>query len=269
MKLRGLPWAGGKSGSHERGKWVASLVKPPTPTQAYCEPFAGMLGVLLQRVSAGVEIINDIDSRLMNFWRCVREHPYDLHTKMVETPWAEKEFEWAKEAQWDLSLEPLERARAFAMICLSPHARKEFVVGWGTGETPPRIQWNDRHNFSWGPVADRLVDVIIYERDALEVLEMSAKRDHAMVYADPPYAGTFQESYGGEAPTHDNLRDALLSQKGDVAISGYGDEWDCLGWQRHELTTFSTLGTTDVVKGRERVEVVWTSYLAATQERLF
>ena len=227
-----------------------------------------MLGILLQRSRAGVEIINDIDHRITNFWRCVRDMPGDLAAAIEATPWAETEFEWAKKAQWDESISPLERARAFTMICMSAHARKEFVVGWGTGLTQPRVQWNDRHNMPWGPLADRIIDVIVYQRDALEILEMSAKREHALVYADPPYADTFQESYNGDAPDHGELRQALLDQKGSVAVSGYGDEWDCLGWDRHTLATYSTLGTTDIVKGTERIEVLWANYEAQRQERL-
>ena len=59
-------------------------------------------------------------------------------------------------------------------------------------------------------------------------------------------------------PDWDALTEALLAQRGRVAVSGYGDEWDHLGWQRHERTGHMRdhrPGSYTV-----RTEVVWTSY---------
>lgn len=44
----------------------------------YIEPFAGSLAVLLARPNPqGVEIVNDADPLLVNFWRSVRDNPVD------------------------------------------------------------------------------------------------------------------------------------------------------------------------------------------------
>ena len=55
----------------------------------------------------------------------------------------------------------------------------------------------------------------------------------------------------------------LLSQKGRVAISGYRDEWDHLGWERFEWNTRAyPLNDSDEHRDLDwkRTECLWTSY---------
>ena len=60
---------------------------------------------------------------------------------------------------------------------------------------------------------------------------------------------------------HDVDRGALFSALRDAksrcAISGYADEWDELGWQRHECATKTNMGA---AQANKRVEVLWTNY---------
>ena len=77
VRLRALGWVGGKSpfGAHKTGQWIASLLPPVGTTYTYIEPFAGMLGVMLQRPKHRREIANDLDGDLVNWWRAVRDYP--------------------------------------------------------------------------------------------------------------------------------------------------------------------------------------------------
>jgi len=92
---------GGKSGaaigSGSLGSWIADQLPPPTPQQLYVEPFAGMLGVLLQRQPAGKEIINDLDDRISDFWRAVRYHPEQLEWMLRWTPLSRSTFSKARD----------------------------------------------------------------------------------------------------------------------------------------------------------------------------
>jgi hypothetical protein len=69
-----FPWFGGKTMQAEL-VWqrFGSVVN-------YVEPFAGSLGVLLNRPGkwAGPETINDLSGMVVNFWRCVRFKPAEL-----------------------------------------------------------------------------------------------------------------------------------------------------------------------------------------------
>lgn len=46
-------------------------------------------------------------------------------------------------------------------------------------------------------------------------------------------------------------------QQGRVAVSGYGDEWDCLGWRRVEK---EGLVRRPNQTARKVVEVLWMNY---------
>ena len=64
--------------------------------------------VLLSRHPAKCEVVNDIDGRIVNFFRHVlRERPDELVEVLRLTPWARDEWEACKEPTDD----PLEAAR--------------------------------------------------------------------------------------------------------------------------------------------------------------
>ncbi len=67
-----FPWPGGKG-------WAVKHVLPRIPEHTcYCEPFAGGLAILLAKDASRVEVVNDINSDIVNFYRCVRFHPDEL-----------------------------------------------------------------------------------------------------------------------------------------------------------------------------------------------
>ena len=85
---RALGWIGGKSfyGTHKTGRWIAGLLPPPEATYTYVEPYAGMLGILLQRRPAKREIVSDLDADLINWWTVVRDEPEALAELLEWTP---------------------------------------------------------------------------------------------------------------------------------------------------------------------------------------
>ena len=71
-----IRWAGGKS---RLLKHLLPLIPSHT---CYCEPFAGGLAVLLAKPRSKLEIINDANGDLVNFYRCVRFHTDPLLTEL-------------------------------------------------------------------------------------------------------------------------------------------------------------------------------------------
>ena len=115
---RALGWIGGKSfyGTHKTGRWIASLLPPPEATYTYVEPYAGMLGILLQRRPAKREIVSDLDADLINWWTVVRDEPEALAELLEWTPgWSSDLF---AEACHNLNHpEPVRRAYYFTLAC--------------------------------------------------------------------------------------------------------------------------------------------------------
>ena len=63
----------------------------------------------------------------------------------------------------------------------------------------------------------------------------------------------------------DGWVERLRSVRGRVALSGYGTEWDGLGWRRHEFVTFLSTAGQAGERRKERVEVLWTNYQPTVQ----
>lgn len=265
MQTTALGYYGGKSALSKTGtgRWVASLL-PPTLSVSYCEPFAGMLGVLLQRAEAKQEIVNDINDRLINWWRVVRDKPEEFDYLVRHTPHSHAEFDRAKD-RLDEG-EDIERALAFHTVIQQGLLKGDNDIRWAVrrGPTAQRTVWDEGRI---GILAERLRNVQIECRDAVDLLGDMAEVKESIIYVDPPYLGTRTSPYraGLDAVDHDALAEVLLRQRGEVAISGYGETWDRLGWYRHEHSSFAQPHGAN--GAAPRVEVLWTNY-PAPQQRL-
>ena len=95
---------------------------------------------------------------------------------------------------------------------------------------------------------------------ALNILEWTASNRDTMVYCDPPYPTADTVPYT-ESVSLDALRDVLAAQSGYCAISGYGNEWDSLGWERTERRVTSALARGRATReALARTEVLWTNF---------
>lgn len=74
-----ISWPGGKS-------WMAddicALIRARRH-RSYIEVFAGGLAVLAAKERSGIEVINDIDGALVNFWRVLKHHPEALMLEIL------------------------------------------------------------------------------------------------------------------------------------------------------------------------------------------
>ena len=256
-----IAYYGGKSLRGSNRKVTRYIINSLPPMPGYCEPFAGMLGVLLGRPRVRREIVNDLDSRVMNWWRCIREDEGRMVHLVEHSPESRLEFHRARAVLDERECPPLNEppdfllAWAFFVVVRdSPfHGPEErffttrFAPGSG-GSGMPDIR----------RMANRLRRVQLEHMDATELLWKLASRDDYAVYCDPPYGqGARTSPYGYGVEDKDEFVKALTAQQGAVAISGYGDDWDCLGWNRCEFPVKVSL--TD---GRmlARTEVVWSNF---------
>ena len=264
MALTGMRWIGSKnSGAGNTtgtGEWIMSLLPSVEPHQTYIEPFAGMLGILLARPKAHCEIVNDLDGRVVNWWRAVRDEPEELARLVALTPYSRDEFN----AAWNRLKDCPDATGVRAALDFT------IAVSQNVTSSPARGQWVARHskdvNFYTlrsriSALGERVSEVQLENRPAEKVLARSAREQKAVIYCDPPYRNAADPSDTYKEFEYDRtaITDALLAQRGSVAISGYGDEWDHLGWRRHEwpVKTSSVGGDGSNVP---RTEVLWTNY---------
>ena len=100
-------------------------------------------------------------------------------------------------------------------------------------------------------------DVTVENRDGVEILEKLSKRDDYAIYVDPPYGGADTSPYGAQVSDREALAAALRKQQGPVVVSGYGDDWDSLGWQ---VIDFPGVNVDAAGRTTKRIERCWFNF---------
>ena len=266
-KLRALPWYGGKGG-HGKAEWICSLL-PWIRETVYVEPFGGMAGVLITRAPTKVEIFNDLDERIVNWWRVIREHRDEFGELVECVPWARKEHEWASTAMDDPTLPPIRRALAFHICCLMSAAQDTNNPAFSIGtyrvnkEGGSAIRrWRSERV---ADLAERFWNVQLECKPAEDLIERLVDVKESVIYCDPPYLSKSVTPYRCREIDMTKTTGLVQACKGKVAISGLGSEWDHLDWQRHERSAAKIHNSKPFKHGRAdtQVEVVWTNYDAS------
>jgi DNA adenine methylase len=196
------------------------------PHRTFVDLFGGAANIALNKTPAFLDVYNDRDGDLVNFFRVLREQPGDLIRAIELTPYARAEFEQARE---DLGVDPLERARRFyVLIKQSNFPGRVSGRSWRVApQTNTTMVTNWRSNKHLWTVADRLLDWQIENLDALEALKRYDSPE-TLFYADPPYLQETRRKnahgYRCEFDTpeqHQVLAGALNEIEGMALISGY------------------------------------------------
>jgi DNA adenine methylase len=259
-----ITYSGGKTSLAER---ISELLPEH---RHYVEPFAGSLAVLLAKAPSRMETVNDLDGELMGFWRMLRDRPVDLARVCALTPHARAEqevvaFEPVPADHPDPELEASRRVWVRLTQGRSGTLRR---TGWrhyvdpGTFSTSmPRYLLGYLERMM--PVAERLAQVSLECRPALELIASYGRHRSVLLYVDPPYLGsTRARNYRHEMMNpaeHHELAAALRSCRATVVLSGYASElYDqelYADWHRH---TFDT-GTSQGGQWEARTEVLWSN----------
>ena len=272
MQLTAMNYYGGKARTDFR-KWLVPKI-PYDKDGIYVEPFAGMLGVLLARPQCKTEIINDLDANICNWWRVVREHPDELKHLIYYTPKCRRTFDECVKAIEDKAYQDKPILWAWSTFTVL-----EYGIIHGLKNTAFSIRYTQypSKNRDFASIvkllAERVKAVQVENTDALTMLDRMKDLCNAVIYCDPPYISANTSHYENDDIDVDAFTNAFLSQKGKIAISGYGDEWDHLGWHRHEWNTKAPKINYVQDYSSEnwnRTECLWTSYdIADDQLSLF
>lgn len=251
--MRALSYYGGKT--YTAG-WIADQLPV---TACYAEPYAGMLAVLLQRPPVRIEIVNDLDRNIANWWRVVRDDHERLARCVALTPHSRDHLREANDVLAVGEDDDLKRAWA-THICLAQgiNSRTSGAASWRRLIKPQGVNpFRTWLGGEFATLARRMRQVQIECVDAVALLRRLSGEREFVIYVDPPYH-TAQRCYRHPDVDVAALTDALLEQRGRVAVSGYGGEWDHLGWRRTER---AAVAWSDHHRTR-RVEHLWLNFPA-------
>ncbi|SIE26365.1 D12 class N6 adenine-specific DNA methyltransferase [Mycobacteroides abscessus subsp. abscessus] len=227
----------------------------------YVEPFAGSLAVLLAKPQSRHEVVNDLDHNLMTFWKVLRDNPTELARVCMLTPHSRMERNIAKHIPSEST--DLERARLVWSALVQGRTGTLANTGWRHARSSVDGRMLRSYVQRIETVAERIRDVSLECRPALEVIDKYGSDEDNLLYCDPPYLGSVRrhnykvEMTGTRA--HRELGEALSGCRATVVLSGYhSDLYDSLyaDWFRVELSAQTAQGS---VQGVERTEVLWSN----------
>jgi DNA adenine methylase len=211
------------------GKWAAApwVLKHFPPHRVYVEAFGGGGSVLMRKEPAKVEVYNDLDEEVVEFFRVLRDPlgSRELLRGLRRTPYSRSELLRAYQHS-DNAVERARRLAVRSMMAFHPDAifftDKTFQSG--SGKRNLAANWRGYvHNLP--RITARLRDVIIENKDAVKVLRQF-DGPAVLHYVDPPYVRSTRASdarYRHEMndAQHLELLATLRSLAGFVVLSGY------------------------------------------------
>jgi DNA adenine methylase len=184
----------------------------------------------LAKKPAPVEIINDINEEVVNFFKQLRDNGDELLIQIELTPYARVELDLARAAGRRIS--NLERARRFfvaAMMAVNGSfgtKKGGFSVSnsYSRNGTEARVsRWRSMSDWLF-TVIERLKNTRIEKKDAIRLFQEFSDRPATLVYLDPPYLADRVQGYEHDANSeefHRRLLNVALEAKCMVFISGY------------------------------------------------
>lgn len=231
------------------GKWRLApwIISHFPPHLTYVEPYMGAASVFIQKPPAPLEILNDLDGRVVNYFHILRTQPDLLIHQLHLTPWSRLEFERCKHP----SMDPLEDARRFFVTCWQTFGRR--MDGWryerypAAGRNPVLDLLELNHLLL---IAHRFKTAQLECRPALDVIT-NFDTPTTLFYLDPPYLHSTRQ---GRAYLHEmtirqhvQLAETLHTLHGLVLLSGYPsplyrDLYERHGWTRHDIPSRTNRG---------------------------
>ncbi len=274
MKTLSSPiyWLGGKG--RMKGKLLPLIEE--RKHKIYVEPFGGGAAILLAKEPSMVEVYNDIDNGLVNFFKVLADTKlFDQFYKMVSIlPYSralyyEYKKGWVNEK--DLSV----KAAKWFIV-----ARQSFsgnFNNWG-------YKIKDSVTYTWLNCIDklpgihhRLQKVLIECSDWRSIIERFDS-DDTLFYLDPPYIRSTRicpkrkyYSFDLSSKDHEDLINIVFGIKGQVIFSGYENSlYETLtsrGWVKYKFNTICNAagrtkdnnlrGQGSLLDGYQRIECIW------------
>lgn len=212
-----LSYYGGKQ------KLLKEILPLIPPHQLYCEPFVGGGAVFWSKVPSSVEVINDTNRELINFYEICQNQFVDLEKK-IRISLHSRSLHHDAKVIYDNPHMFDKLDRAWAVWVLSAQSFSAMLDGsWGydvkKNTTSKKIS-NKRDSFT-EELSIRLQNVQIECTDAIRIIN-SRDRTDSFFYIDPPYFNSDCGHYDGYTKEDfENLLNVLQKVDGKFLMSSY------------------------------------------------
>lgn len=206
-----LNYIGGKS------RLASRIIQMIPEHTSYVEPFAGGAQVFFHKAPSKVEVLNDLDGELVNFYRVCQSHHEELirylRFMVASRQWFERLRESSPEAMTDI--QRAARYLYLQKLSFGGHVRcQTYSVGVRHRKqfTPHCVQLQIERSHA------RMAHVQV-EHSPYEVVLERFDRPSTFFYIDPPYYGVMPYRHNFEHADFAKLKDHLDDIKGKFIVS--------------------------------------------------
>jgi DNA adenine methylase len=244
---------------------LAKIILGLTPShRVYCEPFLGGGAVFFAKEPSKVEIINDTNGLLVNFYQVLKTNFKALEREIAQTLHSRRLHGQALVVYQNPDMfTEVKRAWAIWVLANASYGCKlTGTFGYDRqGSNSKKLQ-NKRENFT-AAYEERLGRAQIECGDALRIIKSRDVPD-GFFYLDPPYVGADQGHYNGYTQEDfDRLLETIETIKGKFLLSSYRNKHlqVCTkrnGWHTLEFRMMSSM--TNRYELKDKIEVMTANY---------
>lgn len=189
----------------------------------YCEPFCGGAAIFFAKKKSNVEVLNDTNRELINFYRVV-QNDFPALEKEIQISLHSRDLHRRAYVIYNNPDMFSELKRAWALWMLSAQGFAGKLDGtWGYDvkkNTTSKKITNKRSDFSVD-LAIKLQNVQLECADALYIIH-ARDREDSFFYVDPPYYNSNMGHYDGcSINDYEELLQTLANLKGKFMLSSY------------------------------------------------
>jgi len=207
-------------------RMASRIVKLIPKHTLYCEPYCWWCSVFFKKPPSEIEVLNDINSHVVNFFRVMQQDFGMLKIIINCTPYSRQQVHTARHIlKYHEYYDDIKRARAFWVACNMSFSAMITGGYKYTKHTNKSVKaFNNKKEQFDTHLLERLTNVDFECNDAIKVIK---SRDHedAFFYIDPPYIWeqkVHQWHYAGFTPEdYIVLLDTLSNIKGKFLLSNY------------------------------------------------
>ena len=240
-----------------KNRLASWIVKYIPKHKVYLEPYFGSGAVFFNKEPAKIETINDLNADVINYFKVLRDKPFELIESLQLTPYGRDEYENAYTQ--DLNENDIEKARKFSVRCWqgfgSSNLYKNGFRSSQQSNSPITTKaWRELPE-TLKEATMRLQNAQIENLSAVDLIKRYNTQD-VFIYADPPYLLGTRKGYlykhEMSDEQHIELLEILLGHLGKELLSGYDNEL----YNSMLKDWVKVYKNTTAEKGLKRVEVL-------------